>query len=132
MRLDGAGAIRHRRTGLLLTAILGSTSAGGLPWGIARCEPQAEPQRLEKEIVVTAARPADAAMAARVAGALQHNPYIFADHVTVTVENGIVRVGGVVQDLSDLYAILREARRIAGRRRVVNEIEYQPVDDDGN
>jgi osmotically-inducible protein OsmY len=82
--------------------------------------------------VVTGTRPADAAMAARVVTALQQSPYILADHVTVTVEGGRVRVGGVVQDLSDLYAILRVARRIAGTRRVVNEIDYQPVDDDGN
>jgi osmotically-inducible protein OsmY len=71
-------------------------------------------------------------MVAQVQTALQQNPYIFADHVSVTAENGIVRVGGVVRDLSDMYAILQLARRLAGKGRVVNEIDYQPVDDDGN
>jgi osmotically-inducible protein OsmY len=52
--------------------------------------------------------------------------------VTVIVENGMVRVGGLVRDLSDLFAILRTARRIAGARQIVDEIEYMPVDDDGN
>ena len=88
---------------------------------------------MQKEIVVTAKQPSDAAMAARVAAAMQRNPYIFADHVTVTTENGVVRVGGMVRDLSDLFAILRLARRIAGKGRVVNEIEYHAASiDDGN
>jgi hypothetical protein len=124
-------AIRHgRTTRLLLTAALGAASVGGLASGSALCAPP--PERLEKEIVVTATRPVDAALAAEVTTALQQNPYIFADHVIVTAENGVVRVEGVVQDLSELYAILRLARRTAGKGRVVNEIDYQPVDDDGN
>jgi len=64
--------------------------------------------------------------------ALKQNPYIFSDHVTVTAKNGVVRVAGVVNDLNDLLAILRVARRVAGKGRVVNEIEYQAVDDAGN
>ena len=39
---------------------------------------------------------------------------------------------GMVRDLSDPFAILRLARRIAGEGRVVNEIEFVPIDDDGN
>jgi len=80
------------------------------------------------EIVVTAKR-SDEAMAAKVEAALKH---IFSDHVTVTAKNGVVRVAGVVNDLNDLLAILRVARRVAGKGRVVNEIEYQAVDDAGN
>jgi len=83
------------------------------------------------EIVVTAKR-SDEAMAAKVEAALKQNPYIFSDHVTVTAKNGVVRVAGVVNDLNDLLAILRVARRVAGKGRVVNEIEYQAVDDAGN
>ena len=87
---------------------------------------------MQREIVVTAVRPSDAALAAEVATALEQDPYIFSDHVTVTAVNGIVRVGGLVREQSDLLAILRLARRIAGKRRVVNEIQFDPVDDDGN
>lgn len=65
------------------------------------------------------------------AGAGSGHPGV-ADHVMVIVENGMVRVGGLVRDLSDLFAILRTARRIAGARQIVDEIEYMPVDDDGN
>jgi osmotically-inducible protein OsmY len=87
---------------------------------------------MQREIVVTATRQSDAAMADKVTNALRQNRYIFSDHVTVTAENGVVTVGGVVRDLSDLFAILRLAHRIAGKGRVVNEIEFVPVDDDGN
>ena len=84
-----------------------------------------------REIVVTAKR-SDEAIAAKVETALKENPYIFSDHVTVTAKNGVVTVAGVVNDVNDLLAILRVARRAAGKGRVVNEIEFQAVDDAGN
>jgi osmotically-inducible protein OsmY len=86
---------------------------------------------MPSEIVVTAKR-SDEAIAANVEAALKQNPYIFSDHITVTAKNGVVRVAGMVNDLNDLLAILRVARRVAGRGRVVNEIEFQAVDDAGN
>jgi osmotically-inducible protein OsmY len=86
---------------------------------------------MQEEIVVTA-RASDAAIAAKVEAAIAKNPYILGDHVTVTVTNGVVRVGGLVRgEVSDLLAILRVARRVAGKARVVNEIEFQVVDDEG-
>jgi osmotically-inducible protein OsmY len=103
--------------------------------GAALCTPPSgapSPQQMQHEIVVTASRESDAAMTTRVSTALAQDPYIFADHVTVTVVNGVVRVGGVVQDLAELFAILQVARRIAGKGRVVNEIDFVPVDFDGN
>ena len=74
----------------------------------------------------------DEALAAKVQAAIEQNPYIFSDHITVTAKNGVVTVRGVVNDLNDLLAILRIARRVAGKGRVVNEIEFQAVDDAGN
>lgn len=71
-------------------------------------------------------------MTARVVAGLQQDAYVFAGHVTVTTENGVVRVRGLVNDPQDLFAILRLARRIAGRARVVDEVDYAPHDDDGN
>jgi osmotically-inducible protein OsmY len=50
----------------------------------------------------------------------------------VTTQNGVVRITGVIRDLSDLLEVLRIARRSAGKGHVVNEIEYIPIDDDGN
>jgi osmotically-inducible protein OsmY len=87
---------------------------------------------LQREIVVTAQRLSDAALASRVETALQQNPYIYAEHVTVTTEHGVVRVGGVVRDLPQLFAILKVARRIAGKGQVVNETEFLQFDQDGN
>ncbi len=81
---------------------------------------------------MTATRQSDAALTAKVTAALQHDPYIFSDHLSVTTANGVVRISGVVRDLSDLLAILRIARRSAGKGHVVDEIEYIPIDDDGN
>ena len=113
--------------GPLLAGTLGVASCGGLFAGQAICE---EP--MQREIVVTAVRHSDAALAAEVAAAVHQDPYIFSDHVTVSAHNGVVKVGGLVNDVSDLLAILKLARRIAGKGRVVNEIQFDPVDDDGN
>ena len=116
--------------GPLLARTLGVATGGILSSAVALCAPP--PEEVHREIVVTAARTSDAAMAAKVATALQQDPYIFSDHVTVTAENGVVRLEGMVRDLSDLYAMLRLGRRIAGKGRVVNQIEFVPIDVDGN
>jgi osmotically-inducible protein OsmY len=116
-------------TGPLLAGTLGVAAVGLWPVR-AVCAPPTE--EMQQEIVVTATRQSDAALTARVMAALQQNPYIFSDHVSVTTANGVVRITGVVRDLSDLLAILQIARRSAGKGRVVDEIEYIPIDDDGN
>jgi hypothetical protein len=117
--------------GPLLAGTLG-VAAFGVP-GAALGAPPANAASGEelREIVVTAKR-SDEVLAAKVEAALKQNPYIFSDHVTVTAKDGVVTVKGVVNDLIDLLAILRVARRMAGRGRVVNEIEYQALDDAGN
>jgi osmotically-inducible protein OsmY len=89
-------------------------------------------QETQREIIVTAPRTSDEVLTAKVAAALQADAYIFADHVSVTAESGVVHIRGRVSDLSDLFAILRLARRIAGKGRVVNEIEFVPIDFDGD
>jgi osmotically-inducible protein OsmY len=85
------------------------------------------PGEVKDEVVVTAARQSDAVLAAKVTAAVQQDPYIFGDHITVTVENGIVRLEGIVNDLGDLHRVLRLARRIAAKGRVVNDLEFQPL-----
>jgi osmotically-inducible protein OsmY len=79
------------------------------------------------EIIVTADRLSDEATAAKVTAALQQDPYIFSDHVTVTAHNGVVRLKGTISDLSDLLNILKLARKIAGKGKVANELEYLPL-----
>ena len=91
---------------------------------------ESPPPQVKDEVVVTAARQSDAVIAAKVTAAVQQDPYIFGDHISVTVENGIVRLEGVVNDLGDLHRVLRLARRIAGKGRVVNSLEFQALSAD--
>jgi osmotically-inducible protein OsmY len=116
--------------GPLLAGTLGVSTAGIMISAAALGAPPSG--EMHAEIVVTAVRPSDAAMTVKVTTALQQDPYIFSDHVTVTTKNGVVRLEGNVSDLFDLHAILRLARRIAGKGQVVNDIEFTPIDDDGN
>lgn len=115
--------------GLLLAGTLGVAAVGS--GEVALGAPPAA-ANLHHEIVVTAVRPSDAATTEQVVTALRQDRYIFGDHVTVITEKGVVRLEGIVSDLSDLYRIVRLARRIAGKGRLVNRIEYVPTDDDGN
>jgi osmotically-inducible protein OsmY len=84
----------------------------------------AAPEDNRPEVIITAKREADAALAAKVDQAIKSNRYIFADHINVSAENGVVRVEGVVNDPADMIQLLRLARRAAGHRRVINEIEF--------
>jgi osmotically-inducible protein OsmY len=85
---------------------------------------------IQDEVVVTAARQSDAVIAAQVTAAVQQDPYIFGDHITVTVENGVLRLEGIVTDLSDLHRVLRLARRVGGGRRIANHLELSPLSAD--
>jgi len=82
------------------------------------------------EIIVTADRLSDEATSAKVTIALQQDPFIFSDHIMVETHNGVVRLKGTISDLSDLYMVLKLARKIAGRGKVVNELEYLPFSAD--
>ncbi len=104
---------------------LGVADFGGLARAAEPTGPAAA--QMHEGIVVTADRVSDAATTEKVATALQRDPYIFSDHISVTTRNGIVRLSGSTSDLSDLFGILRLARRIAGKGKVVNEIEYVPI-----
>ena len=115
--------------GPLLAGTLGAAILGSLYSALSFAVPASGDLH---EIVVTAARQSDAAVTVAVTTALERNPYIFSDHVSVTTVNGIVRLEGIVRDLPDLYQILKMARRIAGKGRVVNAIEFIPTDVDGN
>jgi hypothetical protein len=85
---------------------------------------------IRDEVVVSAARLSDEVLVAKVTTAVQQQPYIFSNHLTVTAENGVVRLEGRLSDRHDLLSVLRLARRIAGKGRVVNNIEFAPSDDD--
>jgi hypothetical protein len=111
---------RHYPGGLLLAATLGAAVLGAPPPLPAQASPGGT--KLQ-EVVITARKEADAVLTARVLKVLQDDPYVFADHIEVVTENGIVRLQGIALDYGDLQRTWLLARRVAGRRRVVNEIE---------
>ena len=83
------------------------------------------------EVVVIGTRLTDEAVTAQVVQALRADPYVFSDHMNVVTENGVVKLQGMAMDLWDLQRALRLARRLAGGRRVVNEMELMVGDDGG-
>jgi osmotically-inducible protein OsmY len=120
---------RHDRIGPLLVAALG-VAAPAARSTLAQTAVQSREEASNAEIIITADRRADEELTARVAQVLQDDPYIFADHISVTTENGVVRLRGIAFDASDLRRALFLARRVAGRRRVVNEVDLLPLSAD--
>jgi len=85
------------------------------------------------EVLVQAARQrqADQEVTRQAEKILATDPWIFGDHITVTTENGVVRVEGIVGDTGEMFRIVRLCRRIPGARRVVNALEMMHNDPDG-
>jgi osmotically-inducible protein OsmY len=77
-------------------------------------------------VVVTAQ--ADAAVTAKVVQVLENDRFVDSSHITVETRNGVVILRGIVMDLGDLNRMLRLARRVAGKRRIVNRIDLIPED----
>jgi hypothetical protein len=80
-------------------------------------------------IVVTAKRRADAAadetIKRQVEAALRSDPFFYDEHVTVTINNGVVTLQGMVFDDWDLRNALRIGRKVPGVKRVVNDLEIK-------
>ncbi len=117
----------------LPAAALGVAAWLAAPTALAQA-PASTPPRSEPrpEVVVTATRESDALLESKVVQALERDPYLFAGHINVSAENGIVRVEGIVEDPFDMVQVLRLARRIAGKRRVINEIEIVSLNQELN
>lgn len=76
------------------------------------------------EVIVTARRHlSDEQMTQEVERALDKDPSIYTEHITVSTRNGVVRVEGVVLDVQQLIDVLRLCRKTSGSRRCVNELE---------
>jgi|SRR5579871_2093304 len=82
---------------------------------------KADARRLEVVVEATRRVP-DEEVTRHLEEVLTNDPWIYAEHVSVTTRNGIVTLEGVVSDTGDLLRMLRLARRIPGARRVVNNI----------
>ena len=77
-----------------------------------------------EEVVVTAQRHlTDEQVTEQVERALGDDPYIYAEHVTVTTSKGVVTCEGIVGDAAELRRVLRICRRASGSKRVVSELE---------
>jgi hypothetical protein len=127
---------RHRMlTGLGISARLACITV--LCWRAEAADQPAKPRTSElAPIVITGQRlppnASDEEVTRAVVQSIAEDPWIFADHVTITTRNGVVYIEGVVFDEWDLYHILDRARKIAGRRKVVDDLEFHMVDDDSD
>ena len=61
----------------------------------------------------------------RVKTALHADPYFYDEHVTVSVENGDVMLGGFVFSDWDIRDALRIAGKAAGGRRVIDNLSIK-------
>jgi osmotically-inducible protein OsmY len=68
---------------------------------------------------------ADEELRKHVEAALQADPYFNDAHVTVSVEKGAVVLRGFVFSAWDLTDAVRIARKVAGGRRVINDLSIQ-------
>jgi osmotically-inducible protein OsmY len=75
------------------------------------------PQRTVQE------RAADAETAGRVQARLLADPNIYARHIDVMVDRGIVHLGGYVWESGDFQTARRDAASVAGVTKVLTEME---------
>jgi osmotically-inducible protein OsmY len=109
---------------------------GGLvcwPFAAIADEARAPPVSHVDTVVVTTKRlpelVPDEQLKIQVETALHDDPYFYNEHVTVTVKNGVVHLEGIVfedGDAQDAKRIIK--RKVAGVRRVVNELEICACD----
>jgi len=86
-----------------------------------------------EQVIITSTRPAtsDKEMTKLVEAALDANRYLDASRVTVTTENGVVKLDGIVGDVSDLIAAIRISSRVAsanGAKRVEESLDMPDFD----
>jgi osmotically-inducible protein OsmY len=98
-------------TGNALTAAVALLAA----YGLAGCT--TVPHRTAAE------RAADAKTADRVEAALLADPRIYARHIDVDVDRGVVHLGGFVWDIDDYRTARLDAASVAGVTTVVTDME---------
>jgi osmotically-inducible protein OsmY len=119
----------HDRIGPLLVTLLGVAALAPAPSASAQApSTPSSHEASPTEVIVSATRLADEALTAKVVQVLKNDPYVFAGHVSVVTENGVVRLQGIATDPYDLNRTLLLARRAANKRRVLNEVELIAVD----
>lgn len=80
-----------------------------------------------KEIVVTGRKDAqsgaDEELAKKVQTAMESDRYFYDYHVTASTKNGVVILRGLVFDDWDVRSAIRISKRVAGVKRVINQLE---------
>ncbi len=111
-------ALRPRRLRAAIAAVAFVVAAGAAP-----------DDRTPQE------RAADEAIGRRVEAALNADPYVNSDYVTVEVRRGVARLTGLVADDEDLRTTLRVCSAVPGIRTVDDRLEImdfsQPGGSDG-
>jgi len=107
--------------GFILGALMCCTTAAGANLVGAGGFP------LLKEIVVTGKKhpesAADAELNKQVETAMRSDRFFYDDHVTATTRDGVVVLRGLVYDDWDVRAAIRISKRVAGVKRVINQLE---------
>jgi hypothetical protein len=122
-------AARHDLDGLLPAVMLGAAALATWPLGLAQTAPVLVPaagartpdESRVPEIVIQAAR--DQAITAKVEQALHDDPHLYAAHITVSTENGVVTLRGIAFDLWDLQRMIYLAQKLSGTKRIVNQVD---------
>ena len=131
MRVASAKYAARWCVALTLVALLGlgGPSAAQVPWPDRANEPG---KTFPGEVVVTARRLfTDEQMTEHVEKALADDPYVYAEHVTVTTSKGVVTCEGIVADEAELQRVLRICRRASGSKRVVSELQINDYPPEG-
>lgn len=123
-------AVGYDRIGPLLAAALGVALLVARPAVLAQAPAPPATEAVTQEVVISATRKTDEAITAKVEQALQEDPYVFAAHMSIVTKNGVVRLQGIAFDQADLTRALILARRAAGGRRVLNEVELVVTEDE--
>ena len=126
--VDRAASHPHPRAHLTLLVATLLAAAGHCP---AQDAAEKSDRRLPELVIEAKRQAADERVTRQVEQTLTNDPWIFADHITITTENGVVRLEGIVGDTGEMFRIMRLCRKIPGARRVVNALEIMHNDPDG-
>ena len=89
------------------------------------------PSALAEVIVTARVHPTDEQVTAQVERALTDDPYVYAQHVTVTLSKGVLMCQGIVGDSAELHRVLRICRGASGSKRVIVELQINDSSADG-
>jgi osmotically-inducible protein OsmY len=93
-------------------------------YGVVACETGPRKSEAEKQ--------ADRATVERVELALNSDNQLYARHIVVRADNGVVRLSGFVWEPPDLLEAVRIASAVQGVSSVVNALELQRNGDDNS